>query len=240
MGIDWQVDVHAKLPSTQDYVRDLVEEDIPEGTVVQALSQTSGRGRQGREWVSPVGNLYMSLLLYPECDAAKAGQMSFVTAVAVSAAIDEYIEPGHLKTLKWPNDVLIDGKKCAGILIESVLGKDGVVDALIIGIGVNIVAPPEGSIGVAQVSGGKQVPIHPFRDKVLHELEETYRQWKHQGFAPIRTRWLKQAHGLGDIITARFAKDEAKGIFKGIDDKGALLLDIEGDTKNIAAAEILT
>jgi BirA family biotin operon repressor/biotin-[acetyl-CoA-carboxylase] ligase len=239
MTIEWQVDVHAQLPSTQDYLRDLVMEELPEGTVIQSLSQAKGRGRQGREWHSPIGNLYMSALLRPECEAARAGQMSFVAGLAVSAAIDSFIEKGHIKTLKWPNDVMIDGKKCAGILIESVLGPDSVVDALVVGIGVNILAPPDGAIGLGQVCGGKPVPVHVFRDKVLEQLESVYLQWKRQGFSPIRTRWLKQAHAMGEVITARFAREEAQGIFKGIDEKGALLLEVAGQTKSIAAAEII-
>ena len=165
--------------------------------------------------------------------------MSFVAGLAVSEAVDAFIEKGHIKTLKWPNDVMIDGKKCAGILIESVLGPDSVVDALVVGIGVNILAPPDGAIGLAQVSGGKPVPVHVFRDKVLEQLEGVYLQWKRQGFSPIRTRWLKQAHAMGEVITARFAREEAQGIFKGIDEKGALLLEVAGQTKSISAAEIL-
>jgi BirA family transcriptional regulator, biotin operon repressor / biotin---[acetyl-CoA-carboxylase] ligase len=268
MTIDWQVDVHAQLPSTQDYLRDLVMEELPEGTVIQSLSQAKGRGRQGREWHSPIGNLYMSVLLRPECEAAKAGQMSFVAGIAVSAAIDSFIEKGHIKTLKWPNDVMIDGKKCAGILIESSLspplppgegwgegtvGTGGqaltqpspggrglsMVDILIVGIGVNILAPPEGAIGLGQISGGRPVPVHVFRDKVLEQLESAYLQWKRQGFSPIRTRWLKQAHAMGETITARFAREEAQGLFKGIDEKGALLLEVAGQIKSIAAAEII-
>jgi BirA family biotin operon repressor/biotin-[acetyl-CoA-carboxylase] ligase len=240
MSITWEIDIHAQLPSTQDYLRDLAMEEIPEGAVIQSLSQTAGRGRQGRTWESPVGNLYMSVLLRPECEAAKAGQMSFVAGLAVSAAIDSYIEKGHLKALKWPNDVLIDGRKCAGILIESVMGKDGMIDALVVGIGVNILVAPEGAVALKDVCGDRQVPIHIFRDSVLSQLGESYLQWKRQGFSPIRTRWLKQAYALGDKITARFAQEQAEGIFKGIDEKGALLLETAGKTKAIAAAEILT
>jgi BirA family biotin operon repressor/biotin-[acetyl-CoA-carboxylase] ligase len=235
MTISWQVDTHAKLPSTQDYARDLAADGAPEGSVIQALSQTTGRGRQGRTWVSPMGNLYMSVLLRPDCPADKAGQVSFVTAVAVSAAMDAVMEPGHAKTLKWPNDILIDGRKAAGILIESVMGQDGMVDALIVGIGVNILTPPEDAIGLSNLSGGRAVPIHPFRDRVLEELAQAYRQWKHQGFGPIRTRWLKQAQGLGGPVKT----PQGEGLFKDLDMNGALVLTLpDGGEAAVTAGDI--
>ncbi len=165
-AVNWQIRTLSHVPSTQNSIRELAAEGAPEGTVVQALMQTSGRGRQGNQWISPMGNLYMSMLLRPGCTAMAAGQISFVAAVALSAAMDDVMAPGHAKTLKWPNDVLIDGKKCAGILLESDLDKDGNVNSLVLGMGVNIMAPPEDRIGLQQVGRG-QVAIHPFRDLAL-------------------------------------------------------------------------
>ncbi|HEY8192261.1 MAG TPA: biotin--[acetyl-CoA-carboxylase] ligase, partial [Alphaproteobacteria bacterium] len=139
---DWKIHTYAQLGSTQDYVKELGDEGLPEGTVVQCLTQTKGRGRHGRTWTSPMGGLYMSVLLRPECAAPVAGQLSFVVAVAVSAAMDEVLGKDHKKTLKWPNDILIDGKKCAGILLES--GMAGaMVNWMAVGIGVNIMSAPE-------------------------------------------------------------------------------------------------
>jgi BirA family biotin operon repressor/biotin-[acetyl-CoA-carboxylase] ligase len=236
--IDWQVSLLSHVPSTQDAVRDLAAAGAPEGTVVQALMQTAGRGRQGNQWTSPMGNLYMSILLRPDCTAMAAGQISFVAAVALSAAMDEVIAPGHVKTLKWPNDILIDGRKCAGILLESDLDKNGRVNSLILGMGVNVMAPPEDRVGLMQVGKG-QIPIHPFRDKILSHLAAYYGHWRKDGFAEIRETWLQQAHGLGQPVTARLKDRHYTGVFKDIDKDGALRMELD-DHKilDISAGEV--
>lgn len=232
--VDWKVHTYASLPSTQDYVKELVEEGLEEGIVVQCLEQRSGRGRHGNTWFSPMGNLYMSVLLRPKCDVKQAGQMSFVAAVALSAAMDEVVDTKqHTKTLKWPNDILIDGKKVSGILIEKV------ADGYALGMGVNIMNPPDQGVGLSQVSWEIQVAIHPFRDMVLDKLSHYYDLWQAEGFTQIRELWLSQAHGLGQPITARLAKGEQKGTFEGLTDDGALKLKLEnGDFVDINAGEV--
>lgn len=236
--MEFNVHTYSQLPSTQDYIKDLAAEDFPEGEVIQCLVQTKGRGRHGNEWASPMGNLYMSALLRPNCKADEAGQISFVAAVALSAAIDEYLDDKYKKTLKWPNDILVDGKKCAGILLESEL-KDGKVESLALGMGVNIMAAPENAVGLNDVTWDIQVPIHPFRDRVLYHLGETYTQWRSEGFAPIREKWVAQAHGVGKNVTARLADKSHEGVFEGIDENGTLhLITANGDTIDISAGEV--
>lgn len=239
-GPDWKIHTYAQLSSTQDYVKELGDEGLPEGTVVQCLTQTKGRGRHGNTWTSPMGGLYMSVLLRPDCAAAVAGQLSFVVAVAVSAAMDQALGAGdYKKTLKWPNDILIGGKKCAGILLES--GMAGaMVNWLAVGVGVNIMSAPEGATCLQEVAGGKQIPIHPFRDIVLSHLSAYYTHWKTKGFAEIRETWMAQAHGLGQEITARTGDASYKGVFGGINEKGELLLEEKGGARRIVtAAEIV-
>jgi BirA family transcriptional regulator, biotin operon repressor / biotin---[acetyl-CoA-carboxylase] ligase len=239
MNFDWQINTFAQLSSTQDYVRELAEEGLPEGIVVQSLVQTKGRGRQGREWHSPMGNLYMSLLLRPECPASVAGQMSFVVAVAVSRAMSLFLTEGHVKTLKWPNDILIDGRKCAGILIEAIMGPAGMVEGLIIGTGVNILAAPEDAIALAPISKG-HVAIHPFRDQVLAELKVAYLNWRRDGFGPVREQWLAQAHNLGRPVKASLPDGVYEGIFKDLDKNGALVLTLpDGTEKRVHAGDII-
>lgn len=236
MTINWTIETFAVLPSTQDEVKERALEGADEGLVVQALTQSEGRGRHGNEWVSPMGNLYMSVLLLPLCTADLAGQISFIVALAVSAAMDEFIVEGHKKTLKWPNDILIDGKKCAGILLESELSPKGLVGHLVIGIGVNILSAPEGKICLKEVSGENRLAVHPFRDRVLHHLEAYYRVWKAEGFAPIRKAWLAQAHGIGHKMTARLPGREEKGIFRDINEAGALILELSGNKQIVIRA----
>jgi len=233
MSVEFKVHTYASLSSTQDYVKELAEEGLPEGIVVQCLEQKRGRGRHGREWVSPIGNLYMSVLLRPGKSVAEAGQMSFVAAVALSSAMDEVMVKGHKKTLKWPNDILIDGKKVSGILIE----KEG--DAYILGMGVNILSAPEGAICLKEVSGDNRLAIHPFRDRVLEKLNEYYGVWQKLGFAPIRALWLAQAHGLNELLEIRLGDKTRSGVFRDLDEKGFLVVEDEnGKSFDINSGEV--
>jgi BirA family biotin operon repressor/biotin-[acetyl-CoA-carboxylase] ligase len=232
----WRPQILGTTPSTQDMVKNMADACEPEGLAIQSLQQTRGRGRHGNTWVSPMGNLYLSALLRPNCTPTKAAQLAFVAAVALSDAMDEVIDEDHVKTLKWPNDILIDGKKVSGILLESSL-KDKVVDYVVIGTGVNIFAPPEGSIGLDSVKRGP-VFVNLFRDVYLSKLLSRYSEWKDKGFASIRDAWLKQAHGLGQDMTIRLPEISYHGVFKGIDDNGSLLAEIDGQPRIFTAGEV--
>jgi BirA family biotin operon repressor/biotin-[acetyl-CoA-carboxylase] ligase len=233
----WRVQVLGTTPSTQDLVRDLADTGEPEGLVIQALTQTKGRGRHGNGWVSPMGNLYISKLLRPSCRADKAGQMAFVAAVALSDAMDEVIGDGHAKTLKWPNDILIDGKKVSGILLESRLDKHGRIDYLIVGTGVNLFAPPEGAIGLDSVKKDR-VAVNSFRDLYLDKLRARYLSWQDEGFGQIREDWLKQAHGLGREMSIRLPEITYRGVFEGIDENGTLIALVDGQERTFTAGEV--
>ena len=233
----WRVQVLGTTPSTQDVVRGLAEIGEPEGLAVQSLQQTKGRGRHGNDWVSPMGNLYMSLLLRPLCRADKAAQMAFVVALALSEAMDEVIENGHRKTLKWPNDILIDNKKVSGILLETQLDKHGRVDYLVIGTGVNIFAPPEGAEGLDRIKK-ERLAVNNFRDLYLQKLQTYYIEWQDKGFAPVREAWLKQAHGLGGTMTIRLPETSYEGTFDGIDENGALITTVNGERKIFTAGDV--
>ncbi len=233
----WRIQVLGTTPSTQDMVRGLADNGEAEGLGIQALQQTKGRGRHGNNWVSPMGNMYLSVLLRPSCKADKAGQMAFVVALALSDAIGEIIEEGHTKTLKWPNDILIDGKKVSGILLESKIDAHGRVDYLIIGTGVNIFAAPEGAIGLDAIKQ-ERIAINTFRDLYLEKLQERYISWQDKGFAQIREAWLKQAHGLGAILKIRLPEIAYEGVFEGIDESGALMATIDGEKRTFTAGEV--
>ena len=233
----WRVQVLGTTPSTQDVVRGLAETGEPEGLAVQSLQQTRGRGRHGNDWVSPMGNLYLSLLLRPSCRADKAAQMAFVVALALSDAMDEVIEDGYVKTLKWPNDILIGGKKVSGILLETKLDKHGRVDYLIVGTGVNIFAPPEGAEGLDRIKK-ERLAVNTFRDLYLQKLRTYYIEWQDKGFAPVREAWLKQAHGLGGTMTIRLPETSYEGTFDGIDDSGALIATVNGERKIFTAGDV--
>lgn len=233
----WRVQVLGATPSTQDLVHNLAKTGEPEGLVIQALQQTKGRGRHGNAWTSPMGNLYMSVLLRPTCRADKVGQMAFVSALALSDAIDEVMAPDHDKTLKWPNDVLIDGKKISGILLENALDVFGRIDYLIIGFGINMFAPPETGMSLDQIKTDR-IAINTFRDLFLGHLKTRYDEWQDKGFAEIRKTWLNQAHGLDAPMRIRLPEVTYEGVFRGIDENGTLLADVDGQRRTFTAGEV--
>lgn len=233
----WRVQVLGTTPSTQDVVSGLADTGEAEGLAVQALQQTKGRGRHGNIWTAPMGNLYISKLLRPTCRADKAGQLAFVVAVALSDAMDEVIGDGHAKTLKWPNDILIDGKKVSGILLESKLDKHGRIDYLVVGTGVNIFAPPEGAIGLDSIKK-ERLAVNTFRDLFLDKLHARYTSWQDEGFGQIREDWLKQAHGLGQEMRIRLPEITYHGVFNGIDDNGTLIATVDGEKRTFTAGEV--
>ena len=235
--MDWRVNVLGSVSSTQDLVKEFADRGEEEGFAVQALTMTNGRGRQGNEWDAPMGNLYLSFLLRPECSLNEAGQLAFVVALALSEAIDLYMDKNRQKTLKWPNDILVDSKKMCGILLESQTRVDGSLEYIVVGCGVNIMAPPEGRAGL-QEAAQSQVAINVFRDDFLACMKVAYQGWQEKGFAEIRQNWLKQAHGLESPITIRLPEVHYEGVFKGIDESGALIAEIDGKEKTFSAGEV--
>ena len=150
--VDWQLKVLSRVSSTQDIVKLAAKDGDPEGYIVQAMMQADGKGRHGNVWKSPMGNLYMSVLLRPECAVMRAGEFAFVVAVALYEALQQYIDTDkHNITLKWPNDILVDGRKISGILLESNL-TDEKLDGLVAGIGVNILIAPDGAVTLQEVA----------------------------------------------------------------------------------------
>ncbi len=237
MTIEWRFENYQKVLSTQNYVHDAISFGEPEGLVVQALQQQGGKGRHGNQWISPIGNLYMSVLLRPACDLKSAGQLAFVIALALSDGLGDYIDGAkHNKTLKWPNDVLIDNRKISGILLESDV-RENSLNAIVLGMGVNIFKAPE--LGVALNDIAKEpVYVNKVRDAILDKLSYFYSLWQKDGFAPICEVWLKQAHGIGEPMTARLPTESFKGVFKGLTEDGSLILDQDGTDKIIHAAEV--
>lgn len=235
MPVNWQIDVFQKVETTQSLVKTAASQGKPEGYGVQAMQQTIGKGRHGNQWDSPIGNLYLSILLRPDCALEEAGQLSFVVAVALSAALDEYIDPAKdTKTLKWPNDILVNKLKLSGILLESEI-KENKLDSVIIGMGLNIFTKPELAICLNDVAT-EPVYINKVRDTALDKLSYFYSVWQEKGFAPILEAWLKQAHGLGEPMTARLPKATHKGVFKGVTPEGSLILEQENGKENIIHA----
>ena len=231
-----------RIGSTSEEAKRLAAEGAPEGTLVWAREQTAGHGRRGRAWVSPPGNLYFSLILRPDCAPATAAQLGFAAALAVGEAALRWLPEGARLDYKWPNDVLLDGRKLAGILLESQLAADGRLDWVVLGIGVNLASHPSAteypatSFTAAGASGATAADML----KALSErLAVWYACWNGgEGFAALREAWLARAHGLGAPIRVRLEHEELAGSFAGLDVDGALLLDAAQGRRRVLAGDV--
>jgi BirA family biotin operon repressor/biotin-[acetyl-CoA-carboxylase] ligase len=173
----------------------------------------------------------MSMVLRPGKQPLEAGQISFVAAVALAETLKEFLPASVPVALKWPNDVLLNGKKSAGILIES----EG--DFVVAGIGVNVAHAPEGAANLAAF--GVKAEASQVLEKLSARLILLYSLWQKQGFAPIRHAWLGFAHNIGNTINVRLPRETFAGKFIGIDEGGALQVELQdGTRRNIASGEV--
>jgi BirA family transcriptional regulator, biotin operon repressor / biotin---[acetyl-CoA-carboxylase] ligase len=231
------------VDSTNDEAIRLAEAGAEDGTLVWAREQTKGRGRMGREFVSPRGNLYLSLVLRPDCDIAAAAQLSFVAALAVGDGIGSVV-PAMLEiTYKWPNDVLLNERKVSGILLESKTAPGGGIDWLVLGVGINVASYPEDTEFPATSLHFEGTPRSVTEVEVLQafsrHLLTWINRWLDDGFAPVRQKWLSHAHGKGEIIEVRLPKETLSGTFADMDKDGVLLLDVPGaGQRRIAAGDV--
>lgn len=212
---------------------------------ILARRQTAARGRRGRAWIGPEGNFAATLLMRPAGDPGSAALRSFAAALALAEALEALTGAGPAIALKWPNDVLLNGGKVAGILLESA-GAGGAVSHLAIGFGVNLIAapPPEavepGATLPVSVLAETGVRLTP--EALLAHLAPAFARHEDQlgryGFAPIRTAWLGRAARLGQTITARTVTETVTGRFETLADDGALVLATPEGRRAIPAAEV--
>lgn len=214
-------------------------ETVP--TWILADSQTAGRGRRGRAWQSPVGNLMTTLYLPISFDAVKAGQLAFVAGLALERTVSALIGERAQASLKWPNDVLVDGKKASGILLESAM-RDNKIDWLAIGLGLNLAHHPDDTpYPATSLAAYMDTPANNLAalEILARAFDEVFRQWRNGGFGPVLQAWRAVAHGLGGPIVATLENEQFEGIFKDIDEKGALILQTTaGDTMTIDAGDV--
>jgi BirA family biotin operon repressor/biotin-[acetyl-CoA-carboxylase] ligase len=232
-----------RLASTNDEAKRLAREGAADGTVVWAREQTAGRGRRGRHWIGMPGNLFVSFILRPECRPAEASQLGFVTALALSDAIGA-MAPSHVQLrCKWPNDVLLNGRKLAGILLESETRASETLAWLIIGVGVNVLSHPETTdypTTSLHDEGGTAFDAGGVLACFARCFQLWQARWRDEGFAPVRTAWLNRAIGIGETITVRLDHEQIAGRFVGLEPDGALALETAAGARRIAAGDILT
>jgi BirA family biotin operon repressor/biotin-[acetyl-CoA-carboxylase] ligase len=211
-----------------------------EGTLVWARQQTGGRGRRGRSWSSPPGNLYCSLLLRPAATPAAAAQLGFVTAVALAEALRPVLPVGRRLCCKWPNDLLVDGAKLAGILLETE-GAGRTVEALVLGMGINVESHPANTPyrATSLHAAGAEATVEALLESLAERLLHWYRRWQQEGFAPVRERWLDFAEGLGGPIEVRLEGATLEGRFAALDASGALDLELaDGRHRLVTAGDV--
>ena len=234
----WSVRHTPEIGSTNDAAARLAGEGAGEGTVVWADLQRTGRGRSGRQWASPPGNLYCSVVLRPGADLSAAGNLSFVVAVALRAAIARLF-PRAAPVLKWPNDILNADGKLAGILLEA--GESGQGPYVVAGTGVNIAGAPNGEAAALRpfADEGEPPGAAELLTAYLAELAGRLAAWREGGFGPIREEWLTHCIGLGRPVTVRADGASDEGVFEALDSNGALILRrAGGDTRAVLAADV--
>lgn len=212
---------------------ELARSGAAEGLWLRAERQTAGRGRQGRAWESPIGNLYASTLIRLRPSDPSPATLALVAVVALDETVRVF---GVAPTIKWPNDLLVDGAKLSGILLERA------EDAVVIGFGVNLAHCPQGLDRTA-VSLALYVPVPEpqlFAETLGEAFARWLARWRGEGLGPVRERWLSHAHPLGTALTARLSDGSSvDGLFGGLDAQGALILRLaDGSTRVIHAGDV--
>jgi BirA family biotin operon repressor/biotin-[acetyl-CoA-carboxylase] ligase len=234
---------HAALDSTNAEARRLAEAGEGGPLWITAGVQTAGRGRRGRAWSSGVGDLAATLLLTSERAPAEAAQIAFVAALAVADTFDAFT-PASLVRIKWPNDVMIDGRKAAGILVESGVRAGGGL-WLAVGCGLNLAqAPTDVERPAARAADHLRgdVAAPPTPEAALRVLVEAFARrlesWTVYGFEPVAAAWTARAAGLGAPCVARLGHETVEGVAEGLDSDGALRLRTAAGLRRITAGDV--
>jgi BirA family transcriptional regulator, biotin operon repressor / biotin---[acetyl-CoA-carboxylase] ligase len=236
----WRLEIHPELASTSSHLIARARDgDAPDGLAVLALRQTAGRGQGGRRWSDVPGNLALSLLLRPRHAAREAPQWGLLGGVALAEAAQAVDpEPGAF-SLRWPNDLLRHGAKCAGVLTESALSPDGGLAWLVLGFGVNLAHAPMVPDRATARLGRSEAP-ESFAARLLDRVFAWRRVRDAEGFAPVREAWAAHGPARGQRIAARCGRGTAEGGFAGLGEDGSLLLETgRGAALRIAAGEVL-
>jgi BirA family biotin operon repressor/biotin-[acetyl-CoA-carboxylase] ligase len=229
-----------EIDSTNEEARRFSEAGETQATWIVADVQTAGRGRRGRSWVAPRGNL-MTTLYWPFPVTVKsAALLSFVASLAVRDVVADCLPQAQVD-LKWPNDVLVNGQKIAGILLEAFRVSGQSVQTLAVGIGINITHHPDDTPYPATHIGA--VGQAPTRDEVFEKIKASFAAYHaafdRSGFAPIRKVWLEYARGRGSQIEVRLANETLSGLFEDLDGEGQLCLRLpSGELRLVTAGDV--
>lgn len=236
-----QVCFFETLSSTMDEARIQALEGANEGSVIAAYEQVQARGRRGRAWEAFRGNIHFTYITYSKAPLGQSPQLSFVACVAAGEALQAFLPPTHLLTYKWPNDVLLNGKKIGGLLLETHTIPDKEELCYLIGCGINLVKAPQ-KVRYPTTSlqdEGIYLPLEETLKYVALSLDHYITLWKKEGFQPIHNLWMLRAANLEKTISIETQGTAQSGIFKGIDMSGAMILSRPDGTTYLSAGEVL-
>lgn len=242
---NFQIFSFSQLASTNDTAFEMVKNgQAGHNNIVICDSQTSGRGRLGRKWQQGVGNLYLSLILRPEIDIKNAPQLVFVAINALHDSIKQIFSSQNLDcdikiSKKWPNDLLINDKKVAGILLENVI-VNSKVDTIVVGLGVNVTTSPENVMFEAAnlQEFGLEVDKRQVLQKFLANFAVNYQSWQNYGFKVVRNKFINDAWRLDEEISIDNDKINISGIFTDISEDGAIIVNTSQGVKQVAFGDV--
>jgi BirA family biotin operon repressor/biotin-[acetyl-CoA-carboxylase] ligase len=230
---------YPSLPSTMDIAKKMVKEGIGEGAVIVAGEQTMGRGRLGRKWLSPPkGSLALSIILRPT--VAQLPQLNMVASLAVVQSIEKIA--GLKPTIKWPNDILFEGRKISGILIENLI-EGSEVKATIVGIGINVELNPSYFSEISAIAtslsidSGREISRWDTLCSLIEKFDQSYQELK--SGKPIYERWLARVETLGKLVRVKWGDTIEDGYVESIETDGSLVLkSLDGSLKTMVAGEV--
>jgi BirA family biotin operon repressor/biotin-[acetyl-CoA-carboxylase] ligase len=239
-----RIDILDEIDSTNAEARRRAEAGEGGPVWIVARRQSAGRGRRGREWTSETGNLFASLLTTTRKPPAEAAQATFIAALATAELLDAFAAPGTV-TIKWPNDVLLDGRKAAGILVESGQAAGGGL-WLAVGIGVNLAHAPDDTERPAAALADHLRPdiaYPPAVNVAAQVLAEAFdawlERWEQYGFEPVLDAWRRRCPGLTGPAVARLPHETISGVADGVEPDGALRLRLaDGSLRLISAGDV--
>lgn len=233
-----------EVDSTNNVAKKMAEEGAPEGTLIIAKSQSKGRGRHGKKWISPEGGVWMSIILRPDMHPSKAPRLTLITGVAVAETLKK--ECSLDVGIKWPNDILIGDKKVCGILTEAISHAD-TLDYIIVGIGIDLnidldLFPPKLRRGATSLKAEleREIQSAELIEKFLANFEDTYNKFKDGKFPEILKKWRRFSTTIGTYVEVHKKGQIVKGEAVGVNKDGALILELDdGSLRKVISGECL-
>ena len=228
--------------STNDELKSRVlSSSVEEGLVIWSLTQTAGKGRNKRLWVSDIGNMCLSVLFRPNCNIFDAAQIGFLPVIAAKQTLQQLAGHSIKMSYKWPNDLLLNKKKVGGTLLEAGFDKESQMVWVVVGFGLNLKNFPTKTFFPAtsvQDETGLELKVEEVVELYLNNLSKLYSRWQKNGFDPVRKKWLSCGHALHDTLRIKLGDKEIEGSFRDLDEKGALVIETNDGLRHIAAGDV--